>query len=61
MDRPTCKTCRFFFRHYRSNPRDGDCRRMPPQIPGAEAGSLGGYWPQITDDKWCGEHKEKDE
>ena len=63
MTAPTCATCRW-------RQRNGECRRMPPiesremterLDSGWMVSHVGGVWPYVKPDDWCGEHAPKGE
>ena len=37
-------------------PKEGQCRRFPPSIPGAKSGE--DWFPSVRAEDWCGEHTE---
>ena len=55
----TCVTCTFYNRRDEGG---GHCRRYPPQIMFQGFASGGGqsaqYFPFMSPDEWCGEHKD---
>lgn len=70
MDRPTCKTCRWWDK---AEPQFvyGDCRRLPPTTDftatfvkderfGRDRVEVSrwrhGTWPNVNENDWCGEH-----
>ena len=50
----TCRSCR----HYAKDA--GECRRQPPKAVKKDA-QYTGVWPQVADDRWCGEYKTETE
>lgn len=50
-----CKNCIFKIK--------SDCRRLPPQliwcVEDINAGYFSSDWPEVSDNDWCGEFKEK--
>ena len=57
-DKPTCLTCRYFnakteYRNDVAYDTVMECRFNPPVI-----GPMGGQWPELMPDDWCGKHKE---
>lgn len=58
MERPTCKTCPYWFDEARADHSAGDCRRHAPRPSPAWPNSTTdpAHWPEVYDDAWCGEH-----
>jgi hypothetical protein len=56
MDKPTCKTCPYFWREH---PDDeiGECRRRAPRYLLALDGTdCDNNWARVYQHQWCGEH-----
>lgn len=68
MERPTCKTCPYFFWYDSEDCEDpsGQCRRHTPRFPSTESmvqeakgrsdDADSGTWPVLHGSRWCGEH-----
>lgn len=59
MDRPTCKTCPYW---YNAGDEDGECRKRapithaPPNLENANSTYYVVWWPTTWAKEWCGEH-----
>lgn len=56
-----CKTCKFF---YSFGKVLGECRAHPPSFESPHVNDWNtndkrGYWPDVLENEWCGEYKEK--
>ena len=55
---PTCKTCRFFDRN--AELQGGLCRIRAPANILDSSGDINAFWPYVSTDDWCGEHRAPD-
>ncbi len=66
MERPTCKTCVFFYDD--ESEERGECHRYPPKVAQtkeqqkeselAGCGIFESWFPDVHNSEWCGEHPE---
>lgn len=53
-----CGTCRFWRED--KKPREGECRRLPPQLLKLGRGEHTSAWPPTSFFGWCGEFRRPD-
>ena len=67
MDKPTCKSCVYYYPYRGDGREDGECQRYPPQVIVVSGfdnydravESMETVSPGVWQGHWCGEHREQ--